>query len=107
MPVSNDPSMRIWRVDTGSVHSGIRDVAKKIDREVGNKDGVIASSEVDAFLKTRGSPRDDMDAHAAEALKSYLANEQRLPMWLDATFAVTRRPLTAFSDWIGRAIMGP
>ena len=98
----------IWRIDSGSVRSGIRDVAKKVDAE-GNKNGKVSHAEVEAFMARRSDAPRGSDGfeehHAADSLYMYMS-EQQMPWALDVLMVAVRKPATAFSDWLGKSIMG-
>lgn len=100
------PSERaIWRIDSGSVKSSIRDVAKEVDKE-GDHNGKVSMKEVDAFIQRRDWDGPNSSGYeprrAAEVLKSHLLNEPEMPLALDVAFVLARRPMTKVSDWLGK-----
>ena len=98
----------IWRIDSSSVRSSIRDVAKKVDAE-GNKNGKVSHAEVEAFIARRNDAARGTDAFedrgAADTLYMYMS-EAQMPLPLDVLMVAVRKPMTAFSDWLGKSIMG-
>lgn len=111
MPVANaNKPVAIWKVDVESVRSNPRDTARHIDQTVGNRDGKIASSEIDAFISAnRGSvPGTEGGERLRDAknLKHYLQSEPEWPTGVAVALRTVRGPMTAFSDWLGKSIMG-
>ncbi len=101
----------IWRIDSASVRSDIRDIAGAIDKTAGNRDGKVEGREIDAFIAARADADRGTSAfeekRSAQALQSYLqGDEGNLPLALDVTFRVFRAPMTKLSDWLGKEIMG-
>lgn len=97
----------IWRIDSGSVRSGIREVAKQVDSE-GNRNGKVSVKEVEAFVKRYEASAPDSSTfetgRTAEVLKSYLESEPQQPLALDVALVIARRPMTRFSDWLGQVM---
>jgi hypothetical protein len=101
----------VWRVDVFSVQSATRDAARRIDQSpVGNRDGKISVEEVDAAITRREAERgrdEYTQADAAnESLRYTLTEGVRLPLVVDLGARIVRAPMTGFSDWLERTVMG-